>query len=125
VTILNDGAGSSATAIAYVGDGSVTNLIITGTGIDYTNGATIVIAPPPLAALWPNVTQVMELDLGSPSPCDLGSLSPYDRYQLQFTPVVAGVWTNLGIPFTPTSSACTQYLNVSGNAGFFRAMYVP
>ena len=123
VTIIGNGAGSNATAAAFVSNGSVTNVSITDPGTGYTNGATIIIAPPPLMALWPNVTQVMELNLGSFS--FVGSLSPYDNYQLQFTPAAGGVWTNLGVPFTPTSTTSTQYLNVRGAAGFFRAVYVP
>jgi len=117
VTILSDGGGSNATAIATVSGGAVTGITITSAGIGYTNAPTIIIAPPPANALWPNVTQVMELDFGS--------LSPYDNYQLEFTPVAGGVWSNLGIPFTPTSTTSTQFANVSGNAGFFRVRYVP
>jgi hypothetical protein len=115
VTIL--GSGSNATAIAYVGGGSVTNISITSPGIGYLDGATIIIAPPPATALGPNVTQVMELECGS--------LSPYDNYQLEFTPLVGGTWNNLGLPFTPTSATSIQSVNVSGNAGFFRLRYVP
>ena len=63
------------------------------------------------------VTQAMELDLGK--------LSSYGNYQLEFSPAAGGVWSNLGLPFTPTSSTTTQYVNVSGNAGFFRVEYVP
>jgi hypothetical protein len=117
VTILSNGGGSNATAIATVSGGAVTGITITSAGIGYTNTPTIIIAPPPATALWPNVTQVMELDFGS--------LSPYDNYQLEFTPVAGGAWSNLGIPFTPTSTTSTQYVNVSGNAGFFRVRYVP
>jgi hypothetical protein len=123
VTIVNDGAGSNATATATVSGGSVTNITIMDAGGGYTNGATIIIAPPPAKALWPNVTQVVELNLGSSS--FVGSLSPYDNYQLGFTPVVDGAWTNLNTPFTPTSMTYTQYINVTGTAGFFRLMYVP
>jgi hypothetical protein len=42
--------------------------------IGYTSTPAIVVAPPLATALWPNVTQVMELELGQ--------LSPYDNYQL-------------------------------------------
>jgi hypothetical protein len=117
VTIIGNGAGSNATAIAHVSGGSVTNVTVTDAGIGYTNGATIVIAPPPANALWPTVTQVMELDFAG--------LSPYDNYQLEFTPSGGGSWTNLGTPFTPTSPTSTQYISVSGNEGFFRVKYVP
>jgi len=118
VTILNDGAGSNATATATVSGGGVTAITITSAGGGYTNGATIIIAPPPATALWPNsVTQVMELGIGS--------LAPYDNYQLQFAPAAGGTWSDLGIPFTPVSATSTQYFNVSGNGGFFRVGYVP
>src|ERR1019366_1926388 len=73
------GAGSNATATAYVSGGSVTNITIGNPGIGYINGATIIIEPPPATILWPNdVAQTMKLDLGS--------LSPYDNYQLEFGP---------------------------------------
>jgi len=117
VTILSDGGGSNATAIATVSGGAVTAITITSAGIGYTNTPTIIIAPPPATALWPNVAQVMELDFGS--------LSPYDNYQLEFTPVAGGAWGNLGIPFTPTSTTSTQYVNVNGELGFFRVRYTP
>ena len=117
VTILGNGAGSGATATATVGGGSVTAITVTNPGIGYTNGATIIIAPPPATAVFPdNVTQVMELDLGS--------LSPYDNYQLEYAPSPAGPWAT-SILFIPTSVASTQYINVSGNAGFFRALHLP
>ncbi len=123
VTILGNDAGSNATATATVSGGSVTAITITSPGIGYSSGATIIIALPPTTVLWPNVTQVMELDLGRPWP--YGSLSPYDNYQIQFTPVANGPWSDLGSPFTPTSMTYTQYVNVAGNAGFFRARYLP
>jgi len=56
---------------------------------------------------------------------DLGSLSPYQNYQLEFAPDIGGAWTNLGIPFTPTSTTDTQYVKVTGNSGYFRVRYVP
>ena len=117
VTILSEGSGSNAAAIATVSGGTVTGITITSAGIGYINTPAIIIAPPPANALWPTVTQVMELDFGS--------LSPYDNYQLEFTPVAGGAWSNLGIPFTPTSAASTQYVNASGSAGFFRVEYAP
>jgi len=101
-----------------VGGGGVTNITLTSPGIGYTDGATVVIAPPPATALWANsVTQVMQLPFAS--------LSPYDNYQLQFTPVANGAWSNLGSPFTPTSATYSLYINVSGDAGFYRLLYVP
>ena len=120
VTILSNGGGSNAAAVATVSGGTVTGITITSAGTGYTNAPTIIIAPPQGSALlylWPMVAQAMELDLRS--------LSPYDNYQVQFAPVANGGWNNLGAPFTPTAITSTQYINVDGNAGFFRAMYVP
>ena len=114
---ITGGGGSNATAIATVSGGAVTKITITSAGIGYINTPAIIIAPPPANALWPMVTQAMELDLGQ--------LSPYDNYQLEFKPVLGAAWSNLGSTFTPTSTTNTQYVNVSGNGGFFRAMYVP
>ena len=117
VTILNDAGGSNATATATVSGGLITGITITSAGIGYLNTPTIVIAPPPSNALSPNVTPVMELTFAS--------LSPYDNYQLQFTPVANGAWMNFGAPFTCASSTSTQYVNASGNAGFFRVQHLP
>jgi hypothetical protein len=111
------GGGSNATAIATVSGGVVTGLSITDAGIGYTSTPSIIIAPPPANAQWPMVTQAVELDLGS--------LSPYENYQLEFAPVLGGSWSNLGGLFTPTATTNTQYINASGNAGFFRVRYVP
>jgi hypothetical protein len=111
------GGGSRATALATVSSGVVIGLIITEAGIGYTNIPTIIIAPPPVNALWPMVTQAVKLDLGS--------LAPYDNYQLEFSPVLGGAWSNLSSPLTPTATTTTQYINVSGNAGFFRVSYLP
>ena len=117
VTILNDAGGSNATATATVSGGIVTGITLTSAGIGYLSAPTLVIAPPPANALSPSVTPVMELSFAS--------LSPYDSYQLQFTPVANGAWTNLGAPFTCTSSTNTQSVNLTGKAGFFRVRYVP
>ena len=113
------GGGSGAEAVAVVSNGVVVAVNVLDAGNGYTNAPTISIGPPPSAAtaLWPMVTQAMALDLGN--------LWPSGNYQLQFSPVAGGVWSNLGNPFTANSSASTQYLNVSGNAGFFRVEYAP
>jgi hypothetical protein len=112
------GAGSNAVASASVsGGGMVTNVSVVNTGGGYVNGATVVIAPPPATVVWPyNVTQVMELTLGY--------LSPYDSYQLEFAPAPGVPRSDLGSPFTPTSITDTLYVNVAGNAGFFRLKYL-
>jgi uncharacterized repeat protein (TIGR03803 family) len=116
---ITGGGGSGAEAVAVVSNGLVTMVNVMDAGYGYTNAPTITIAPPPppATALSPMVTQAMELDLGS--------LSPYGNYQLEFSAAAGGVWSNLGLPFTPTSSTSTQYVNVSGDAGFFRVEYVP
>ena len=116
---ITGGGGSGAEAVAVVSNGVVIAVDVMDAGYGYTNAPAIIIAPPPppATALWPTVTQAMELDLGS--------LWPYGNYQLEFSPVAGGVWSNLGLPFTSTSSTSTQSVNVSGNAGFFRLAYVP
>ena len=86
---ITGGGGSGAQALAVVSNGVVTAVDVLDAGDGYTDAPSVIIAPPPANALWPTVTQVMELDLGS--------LSPYDNYQLEFIPVV----------------------------GFFRVKYVP
>ena len=116
VTIVG-GGGTNATAVAMVSGGAVTGITITDAGSGYTGTPSIIIAPPPAIGLWPAVTSAVELDLGS--------LSPYDNYQLEFAPVLGEAWSNVGNLFTPTATTSTQYLNASGNAGFFRASYVP
>jgi hypothetical protein len=118
VVSIVGGGGNGATATATVSGGVVTKITITDAGIGYTSAPTIMIASPSATALGPNeVTQVMGLDLGS--------LLPYQDYQLEFAPVIGGAWTNRGIPFTPTSTADTQYVNVIENTGYFRVRYVP
>ena len=111
------GGGSDATAVATVSGGAVVKLTITDAGIGYTSTPAIIIAPPPVEALWPTVNQAMKLDLGN--------LSPYDDYQYDFTPAVGGGWSSFGIPFTPTMTTNTEYVNVNGLSGFFRVRYLP
>ncbi len=111
------GGGSNATATAAVSGGGVAGITITSAGLGYTTMPTIVITPPPANALWPIVTQAMELNLSD--------LSPYENYQVEFAPAAGGVWSDLGIPFTTPSTMNTQYINVSGSAGCFRVRYAP
>jgi hypothetical protein len=114
-TVTISGNGKGATAIAQVSGGGVVTNVVTTPGSGYTD-ATITIAPPPATALSPSVTQAMELDFGS--------LSPYDNYQLGFAPVVNGGLSDLVTLFTPTSVTNTQYINVTGAAGFFRVQWM-
>ncbi len=51
--------------------------------------------------------------------------SPYDNYLVEFAPAVGGVWSNFGVPFTPTTTTSTEDVNVNGNAGFFRVRHLP
>jgi hypothetical protein len=110
-------SGSNATAIAVVSNGVVTGIVITDPGMGYFNGANIIIPPPPAGGLSPSsVQQVMKLDLAD--------LSPYDSYQLEFTPGLGVPWGDLGAPFSPAFTTATQLASVSGNAGFFRVRYL-
>ena len=114
---ITGGGGSGAQAVAVVSNGVVIAVNVLDAGSGYTNTPAILIAPPPATALSPIVTQVMRLALGH--------LSPYDNYQLNFTPVMGGTWSNLGTLFTPTTTTNTQCINVNGNAGFFRVSHMP
>jgi hypothetical protein len=120
------GGGSGAQAVAVVSNGVVSAVNVLAAGSGYTDTPVVVIAPPfipqptiGITALvfGPLVTPLLELNLAS--------LSPYDNYQLEFTPVPGGTWTNLGSVFTPTAATDTQYVNTIGNVGFLRARYVP
>jgi hypothetical protein len=113
---ISGSSGSNATATATVSGGAVASLTILDAGDDYTN-ATIAIAPPPANAVSPNVTPMWGLNFGL--------LSPYDNYQLQFSPDLSGAWSNLGAPFAPTATTNAYYFNANGPAGFFRLIYLP
>lgn len=118
VTIIGNGFGSGAIITAQVGGGSVSNLVLVNPGFGYTNGATLVIEPPPASFIWPDsVTQVMQLNLAS--------LSPYDHYQLEYCPAVGMAWTNNVLQFTPTAATNTQFFHPSGPAGYFRLKHAP
>ena len=116
---ISGGGGSGAEAVAGVSNGVVIAVNVMDAGYGYTNTPLIAIAPPQMTALalWPLVTQTMKLDIGQ--------LAPYDNYQLEFTPVMGGIWSSCGSPFTPTACTSTQYINVVGKTGYFRANYVP
>jgi hypothetical protein len=130
VLIYGDGSGAVATA-TLTGD-SVTHIVIVNPGSDYTT-ANIVIDAPAASSLAPDsVKQVMKLVLDN--------LSPYDNYQLEFTPAftkypsepIVGPtgngpesgWNDLNLPFTPTSTHWTEDVDVHGNVGFFKVRYV-
>ena len=115
VSIL-DSTGSNATAVAYVSGGVVTNVTITGAGFGYSTTPSVIIAPPPVIAVTPTVLPVMELDLAN--------LSPYDNYQLQFTPDIGEAWNSMGGVFSPTDVTNTQYVFVTNSVGFFRLQYL-
>jgi hypothetical protein len=122
------GGGSGAQAAAVVSNGVVIAVNVLGPGSGYSGTPTVVIAPPfianptigisPFLAFnWPVGTQALELDIGS--------LSPYDNYQLQFAPGARGTWTNAGLPFIPAAATNTQYVYTVGNVGFFRVIRLP
>jgi hypothetical protein len=120
------GGGSGAQAVAVVSNAVVVAVNVTAAGSGYTSTPIIIIEPPfipqPTMAIsallfGPLVTPVMQLNLANPS--------PYDNYQVQFSPAAGGTWTNLGAPFTPTATTSTQYANAIGGTGFFRVKYVP
>jgi len=117
VTIVSNGAGSNATATATLANGAVAAVHIQHAGNGYTVSPSILIGPPPVVALSPTVTQVMELELGN--------LSSWGSYQLRSAPTPTGPWSDLGAPFTAAAATNTQYIGVSGSVGFFRVVYVP
>ena len=117
VTIVSNGAGSNATATATLANGAVAAVHIQHAGNGYTVSPSILIEPPPVIALSPTVTQVMELELGN--------LSSWGSYQLRSAPTPTGPWSDLGAPFTAAAATNTQYIGVSGSVGFFRVVYVP
>jgi sugar lactone lactonase YvrE len=112
------GGGSGATGVAQISAGAVTNIEIINTGGGYTNPPTVEIAPPPVVALKPAILPGMRLDAAD--------LIPYDNYQIEFAPDIAGGWTNWdGGSFTPTGTTHSQDILIPGDAGFFRLQYVP
>jgi len=123
VRIIGDGTG--AQAVAVVSNGVVTAITPISAGSGYTT-AIIVIEPPfipnptmAIAAITFGalVTPVIQLNFGN--------LAPYDKYQIEFSPVAKATWSNVGNPFIPTSANSTQFINATGNEGFFRVKYVP
>jgi hypothetical protein len=121
------GGGSGAEGAALMTNGLVVGVIITNPGSGYINPPAVVIAQPfipqptmsivSVPVIAGSTAQIMQLGFGN--------LSPYDNYQLQFTPLAGGTWTNIDLPFLPTSNLSTQEVVVSGNAGFFRVQYAP
>jgi hypothetical protein len=126
VVRIIDGGGSGAQAVAVVSNGVVTAVSIVSAGSGYTGTPVIVIAPPFMPQPTMSITALLFGPLVPPViELDLAHLSPYDNYQLQFTPVLGGTWTNLGMPFTPTSTNNTQYISGVGESGFVRVKYLP
>jgi hypothetical protein len=128
VVSIIGGDGVGAEGVAVVNGGVVTAINILASGSGYTSVPVVVVAPPfipnptiaisrLLALTWPTGTEALELDLGN--------LSPYDDYQLQFNPAPGGTWVNVGSPFTPTATTNTRYVDTVGNVGFFRVMHLP
>ena len=57
---------------------------------------------------------------------DSASVSPYDKYQIQFEPHRGGAWSNWdGRLFSPTDVTNSQYIFITNGVGFFRLQYVP
>jgi hypothetical protein len=124
VRVLGDGSG--AQAVAVVSNGVVTAVSILAAGSGYTNTAIIVIEPPFIPQPAMRISVLLSGTLVTPViELDLGNLSPYDSYQLEFRPGAGGTWTTLGSPFTPTASTDTQYVNTIGAIGFIRVKHVP
>ncbi len=122
--ISSDGTG--AQALAVVSNGVVVAVNIMDTGNGYATTPVVVVEPPFIPAPVMNVTVLFFGPLVPPmAQLSLANLSPYDNYQLEFSPVLGGAWTNLGAPFVPTEVTNTQFANAIGDAGFFRVEYVP
>jgi hypothetical protein len=121
-----DGSGNGAQAIAVVSNGVVIAVKVVATGSNYTGTPVIVIAPPFIPQPKISITPLFLGPLVAPPvvELDLTDLSPYDKYQLEFTSVLGGAWTSLGTTFTSTSSTNAQYVSASASAGFFRVRYV-
>jgi hypothetical protein len=120
------GSGTGAQVVAVVTNGIVTAVKVVDAGFGYTNAPVIVIAPPFIPQPVIGITALLYGPLVPPvMKLDFTRLSPYDDYQLEFTPVATGTWTNLGAPFIPTAVTNTQYTSAFGDTGFFRLRYVP
>jgi hypothetical protein len=118
VTVSGD-VGTNATAMASINGGVVTGVMMINAGMGYTNQVAIQIDPPPAAAVYlSSVQPVMRVDSAN--------LAPYENYQIQFEPVITGVWGNwISGLFSPTDVTNSQYLFITNNAGFFRVQNVP
>jgi hypothetical protein len=120
------GSGTGAQAVAVVTNGIVTAVKVVDAGSGYTNAPVIVIAPPFIPQPVIGITALLYGPLVPPvMKLDFTRLSPYDDYQLEFSPVATGTWTNVGAPFVPTAVTNTQYTSAIGDTGFFRLRYVP
>ena len=113
------GGGTNAAAVAQISGGAVTNIMVTDAGFGYTGTPVIQIAPPPVTAIAPAMTQPMVR-------VDSANLSPYDNYQLQFESALGGGWSNLsnGL-FTPPGLTNSQFYLINNTNGFFRLQHLP
>ena len=125
--IISEDAGSGAEAAAVVANGVVIAVNILYSGSGYTNTPIIVIEPPFIPQPTMSIVSLPVIggSTGQVFQVGMGRLSPYDNYQLEFTPIPAGVWTNFALPFIPTTTVSTQDVIVNGQRGLFRVKYVP
>ena len=120
------GNGTGAQAVAVVSNGIVTAVKLLAAGSGYTTAPVIVIAPPFIPQPTIGIKALVFGPLATPViRLDFTNLSPYDNYQLEFTAMAGGAWTNLGAPFVPTGATNTQYADGVGSAGFLRVRHDP
>ncbi len=120
------GGGTGAQAAALVSNSVVVAVNVSAAGSGYTSPPVVVIAPPFIPRPTMSITALLFGPLATPvMRLDFTELSPYDHYQLQFSPVAGGAWIDLGAPFIPTAATNAQYANAIGGVGFFRVEYVP
>jgi hypothetical protein len=113
------GGGSNATAVAAISSGGVvTNLTLTSPGSGYAANTIAEIDPPPAVSVSPTVLPMMQIN-------SIG-LSPYDNYQIQFTPNLRTSWSNWNSGlFSPTAVTNLQILFITNSVDFFRLQYLP
>ena len=111
---ITGGGGVNATAAAAISAaGVVTNITILNAGTGYTNTTAVTITAPPVTAVTPAVSPMIQLNSAT--------LIPYVNYRLQFIPATGMTWTNWpGGAFSPTGVTSSQFLPVTNSATFFR-----